>query len=310
MKNLIFCISIFVFSLSVSAQEMNIIPRPVDIQPGSSPKKPFILDQNTIIFSGDSSGNSANFLKEYVLKHYQLDLLITRSIQDIKGHNYINLSFSKNIDPNPDKYLITVSNKTINASSASEQGIFYAVQTIIQLLPTAMTEQRLSIPSIHIADYPRFAYRGMHLDVSRHFFDMEFVKKYIDFLALHKMNYFHWHLTDDQGWRIEIKKYPKLTAIGAWRDGSIVGLWPGRGNEGIRYQVLPTDVKITPKNVIIKTDGKKHGGFYTQNEIKDVIDYAAKRYITIIPEIEMPAHSMAVLAAYPEFGTEPNKKYE
>lgn len=168
---------------------------------------------------------------------------------------------------------------------------------------------KLLVPDVEIIDYPRFAYRGMHLDVSRHFFDVAFIKKYIDYLALHKMNYFHWHLTDDHGWRIEIKKYPKLTEIGAWRNGSIIGLWPGKGNESIKYEVLPTEIKITPKDAIIKTDNIRHGGFYTQEEIKDVIAYAAKRYITIIPEIEMPAHSMALLAAYPELGTEPNKKY-
>ncbi|WP_240916462.1 beta-N-acetylhexosaminidase [Pedobacter sp. HDW13] len=149
----------------------------------------------------------------------------------------------------------------------------------------------------------------MHLDVSRHFFDVAFIKQYIDYLALHKMNYFHWHLTDDHGWRIEIKKYPKLTEIGAWRNGSIIGLWPGKGNENIKYQVLPNEIKITPKDAVIKTDGIRHGGFYTQEQIKEVVDYAAKRYVTIIPEIEMPAHSMALLAAYPELGTEPNKKY-
>jgi hexosaminidase len=187
--------------------------------------------------------------------------------------------------------------------------VFYGIQSLIQLLPTTKS-QALIIPTVLVGDHPRFEYRGMHLDVSRHFFDVPFVKKYIDYLALHKMNYFHWHLTDDHGWRIEIKKYPKLTAIGAWRNGSIVGLWPGKGNENIKYQVLPNEVKITPANAVIKTDGIKHGGFYTQEEIKDVIDYAAKRYITIIPEIEMPAHSMAALAAYPELGTEPGKKYQ
>ena len=180
---------------------------------------------------------------------------------------------------------------------------------MIQILPiTKVTNYK--IPAVAILDYPRFDYRGMHLDVSRHFFDVAFVKQYIDYLALHKMNYFHWHLTDDHGWRIEIKKYPKLTEIGAWRNGSIVGLWPGKGNENIKYQVLPNDVKISPANAVIKTDGIKYGGFYTQEQIKEVVDYAAKRYITIIPEIEMPAHSMALLAAYPELGTEPNKAYE
>ena len=195
----------------------------------------------------------------------------------------------------------------INGNSSA--GVFYGVQSLIQLLPTT-NSANLKIQAATIIDYPRFNYRGMHLDVSRHFFDVAFVKKYIDYLAMHKMNYFHWHLTDDHGWRIEIKKHPKLTEIGAWRDGSIVGLWPGKGNENIKYQVLPNDVKITPTNAVIKTDGIKHGGFYTQEEIKDVIDYAAKRYITIIPEIEMPAHSMAALAAYPEFGTDPKSGYK
>jgi hexosaminidase len=136
----------------------------------------------------------------------------------------------------------------------------------------------LEIPALTIHDYPKFAWRGMHLDVSRHFFEVDFVKKYIDLLAMYKFNTFHWHLTDDQGWRIEIKKYPKLTEVGAWRSGSMIGHYIDQ-----------------------KLDSIKYGGFYTQDQIKEVVDYAQKRHITIIPEIEMPGHSIAALAAYPEY---------
>src|SRR5260221_4499621 len=156
------------------------------------------------------------------------------------------------------------------------------MQTLIQLLP--VNSDKLQVPSVSVTDYPRFSYRGMHLDVGRHFFPVSFVKKYIDYIALHKMNYLHWHLTEDQGWRIEIKKYPKLTQVGAWRNGTIIGRYPGTGNDGLRY-----------------------GGYYTQEEIKDIIAYAQKRYITIIPEIEMPGHSSAAIAAYPELSCFPNE---
>src|SRR5690606_25158364 len=165
----------------------------------------------------------------------------------------------------------SVSRNQIKISASTEEGFFYGVQTLLQLIPVQAKGERFVIPAVAISDYPRFDYRGMHLDVSRHFFDIKFVKKYIDYLAMHKMNFFHWHLTDDHGWRIEIKKYPKLTEVGAWRNGSIIGLWPGKGNEHIKYQVSPTDVKITPANAVLKTDGIRHGGFYTQDEIKEVI---------------------------------------
>src|SRR5688500_16125417 len=139
----------------------------------------------------------------------------------------------------------------------------------MQLLPTTNTTLRsMSLPFVAITDYPRFSYRGMHLDVCRHFFPVSFVKKYIDYIAYHKMNYFHWHLTDDQGWRIEIKKYPELTNTGSWRNGTIIGRYPGTGNDNIRY-----------------------GGFYTQDEVREVVQYAAERFITVVPEIEMPGHA-------------------
>ncbi|RZJ77910.1 MAG: beta-N-acetylhexosaminidase [Flavobacterium sp.] len=284
---------------------INIIPKPVIAQ--LTANNSFTINEKTQIYiQNDSLINSAQFLADYIQSNYNQTLKVTTTKT---AKNVINLISQTNFQNFKDTYSFVVKENEITINGNSSAGVFYGIQTLIQLLPTTKSTT-LKIQSVSIIDYPRFAYRGMHLDVSRHFFDVATVKKYIDYLALHKMNYFHWHLTDDHGWRIEIKKYPKLTEVGAWRNGSIVGLWPGKGNENIKYQVLPNDVKITPANATIKTDGIKHGGYYTQEEIKDVIDYAAKRYITIIPEIEMPAHSMAVLAAYPEFGTDPNSGYK
>lgn len=169
---------------------------------------------------------------------------------------------------------------TIEGNDAA--GVFYGVQTLIQLLPTqAGILPRL--PEVEIVDYPNFEYRGMQLDVVRHFFPIDYVKRYIDFMALHKFNYFHWHLTDDQGWRVEMRCRPELTAIGAYRNGEIEGYFPGK------YKYLP------------------YGGYYTHEQIREVIDYAAERHITVIPEIDIPGHCMAVLATYPHFSTEPDK---
>ena len=306
MKKIIFLFLLIAFCINLSAQEVNIIPQPAYIKIEEN-KKSFTIDAKTQIVVVDSSLlNSANFLINYLQQYYNLKLNIT-SVTPTK--NFISLILSTRLSEFDDAYFLNTLDDGVSIIGTSTPGVFYGIQSLIQLLPTSKAE-KLSIKSVSIIDHPRFGYRGMHLDVSRHFFDVAVVKQYIDYLALHKMNYFHWHLTDDHGWRIEIKKYPKLTEIGAWRDGSIVGLWPGKGNENIKYQVLPTAINITPKDAVIKTDGIKHGGFYTQEQIKDVVEYAAKRYITIIPEIEMPAHSMALLAAYPELGTEPNKKYE
>jgi hexosaminidase len=169
----------------------------------------------------------------------------------------------------------------------SERGLFYGIQSLSQLLP-AKVEKSLEIPAVTINDQPRFAYRGMHLDVSRHFSPVEFVKKYIDLMAMYKFNTFHWHLTDDQGWRIEIKKYPKLTEIGSKRPESVKGR------------------NLTP----YIGDGVPVEGFYTQEQIKDVVAYAKARYITVIPEIELPGHSSAALTAYPELGCKTDYKYK
>jgi hexosaminidase len=186
---------------------------------------------------------------------------------------------------NDEGYLLTVTPKKIIIKAKTAVGLFYAVQTIRQLLPVEVEKQaiaegmKLSIPACEIKDEPRFVYRGMHLDVGRHMFPVASIKRYIDMIALHKMNTFHWHLTEDQGWRIEIKKYPKLTETGAFRKETIVG---HAGKPPFVY------------------DGKPYGGFYTQDEVREVVAYAASRFVTIIPEIEMPGHALAALASYPE----------
>jgi hexosaminidase len=181
-------------------------------------------------------------------------------------------------------YILTITPRKIIIKAKSAPGLFYAVQTIRQLMPADVEKPvvvegfRLAVPSCEIKDAPRFAYRGMHLDVCRHFFSPEDVKRYIDMIALHKMNTFHWHLTDDQGWRIEIKKYPRLTEVGAFRKETLVG---NGGKQPFVY------------------DGKPYGGFYTQDEIRDIVAYAKSKFVTIIPEIEMPGHALAALASYP-----------
>lgn len=298
--------ALFVSATLFSIAQINIIPKPVSLKVNQQNKGFNINAQTRIVIANDSLKNAATFFNNYLEKYLQLKLTITNTKP---AENFISLTIDPKASNFKDAYSLNAVQQNIHIVGTSQAAAFYGIQSLIQLLPTQKSAA-ISVPEVSINDYPRFDYRGMHLDVSRHFFDVAFIKQYIDYLALHKMNYFHWHLTDDHGWRIEIKKYPKLTEVGAWRNGSIIGLWPGKGNENIKYQVLPSDVKITPVNAVIKTDGIRHGGFYTQDEVKEVIKYAADRYITVIPEIEMPAHSMAALAAYPEFGTDPKSGYK
>jgi hexosaminidase len=186
-------------------------------------------------------------------------------------------------------YRLDVTPRAITIRAATAAGVFYGLQTLRQLFPPAVyreapvTGVSWRVPAVSIEDTPRFRWRGAHLDVSRHFQPKEFVKKYIDLLAVHRMNRFHWHLTDDQGWRIEIKRYPRLTDIAAWRKETLIG----------RHREGPT----------AQFDGKRHGGFYTQDDVREIVAYAAARFVTVVPEIEMPGHSQAVIAAYPELGS-------
>ncbi len=268
-------ISITAFSQTMN--DINIVPRPAEIKMHTGK---FIINNNTqLVLEGGGLEKIANFLNDYLQTFYGLKLKITKKSG---GKNEIVLNFERINNPLPGAYSIEINNAQIYISGDNEAGIFYGIQTFLQLLPTTnpklkTTSSKLSIPQLSVKDAPRFPYRGMHLDVSRHFFSVDLVKKYLDYLAYHKFNTFHWHLTDDQGWRIEIKKYPKLTSVGGFRNGTIIGRFPGKGNDGIKY-----------------------GGFYTQEEIKDIVKYAADRYITIIPEIEMPGHSSAAIAAYPQ----------
>jgi len=255
------------------AQEVNIIPKPASVQVKSGQ---FTITQQTTIAAKDKEDRkAAEFLNEYLQQVYGFKLDIAKKATK----DYIRLATrasSKATDK--DAYALEVAQDGVNITGDTRAGTFYGLQSLIQLLPVEKSTS-LQIPAVAIQDAPRFAYRGMHLDVGRHMFPVSFIKKYIDYLALHKMNYFHWHLTEDQGWRIEIKKYPELTKVGGFRNGTIIGRYPGTGN-----------------------DNKRYGGYYTQEEAKEVVRYAADRHITVIPEIEMPGHSSAALTAYPWLG--------
>lgn len=205
--------------------------------------------------------------------------------EDAKGNVYFTLGLR---DGRKEAYSINVSSDGILVQAVTPEGIYRATRTLLKSVGAEITSS-VEFPSAEVSDWPRFGYRGLMLDVSRHFSDVEMVKRTIDMLALHQLNIFHWHLTDDQGWRIEIKSHPELTEIGAWRDDTVVGRYLG----GTDYP----------------TDGKRHGGFYTQEQIREIVAYARERYIEIIPEIDLPGHTSAVLAAYPQLGCE-DKEYK
>lgn len=205
--------------------------------------------------------------------------------EDAKGNVYFTLGLQ---DGRKEAYSINVSSDGILVQAVTPEGIYRATRTLLKSVGAEKTSS-VEFPSAEVSDWPRFGYRGLMLDVSRHFSDVEMVKRTIDMLALHQLNIFHWHLTDDQGWRIEIKSHPELTEVGAWRDDTVVGRYLG----GTDYP----------------TDGKRHGGFYTQEQIREIVAYAKERYIEIIPEIDLPGHTSAVLAAYPQLGCE-DKEYK
>jgi hexosaminidase len=269
------------YMCNATAQEINIIPKPVEIKKRTGT---FNITKNTVIAFDQNTEYAASFLKNYLDKFYNLSLRTTMHHRDNVPAIFIGYSGEKNI---PNSYQLEIEKNRIFIMG-DKQGAFLAIQTLIQLLPLPNPKskiQNLKLPLLTITDYPRFAYRGMHLDCGRHFWSVDFIKKYIDYLALHKFNTFHWHLTEDQGWRIEIKKYPALTAVGGWRNGTLIGRYPGTGNDNIRY-----------------------GGHYTQTDIKEIVQYAKDRFIDVIPEIEMPGHSSAAIAAYPELSCFPDKK--
>lgn len=257
-------------------------PQKLEVRAGA-----LFLSEKTIITAPKKLLKEAKFLQEYIKLQTGLNLQISENNKTTK--NAILLKFNPKITKN-EGYAIEVNSEKAVVSAKDAKGVFLGLQTLRQLIPTQGTTRILATK---IEDAPRFAYRGMHLDVGRHMFSLDFIKKYIDLIALHKMNTFHWHLTEDQGWRLEIKKYPKLTEIGAWRNETAIGKnFPG-AYEGATF----------------KGDGVRYGGFYTQEEAREIVKYAADRHITVIPEIDMPGHMLAALAAYPELGngTEPYK---
>ena len=277
--NKILLLIVMMAALSANAQNnLNIIPMPAKVKMG---KGVFTINKNTsIVLEGSGLEKIADYFNDYLFTIYGFKLKFNSKNTN---PNSIVLNYERLDAAVAGAYNLTVTNKGVYIAGDNDTGVFYGIQTLIQLLPVK-SKAPLSVPFVTINDQPRFGYRGMMLDVSRHFLPLSIVKKNIDYLALHKLNTFHWHLTDDQGWRIEIKKYPALTEIGGWRNGTIIGRYPGKGNDSL-----------------------KHGGFYTQDEIKEVIKYAAERYITIIPEIEMPGHSSAAIAAYPQLSCFPDE---
>ena len=289
MKNIIFIVaSILAVSCSSKYQETvnsdddyQIIPKPKEL---NIAKGRFLLNSKTKIICVKSLAQEAGYLSKILNTTLGVDLAIDSSAN--KNGN-IKLELNHTI-ANREGYTLSVEYDAIIISGKTATGIFYGIQSLLQLLPIEIENGdsdviEITIPAVEINDSPRYAYRGMHLDVGRHFFSVASVKRYIDLIAMHKMNTFHWHLTEDQGWRIEIKKYPKLTEVGGFRKGTAVGL-AGTRNAPYTY------------------DDIKYGGFYTQEEIKEVVAYAGARHITVIPEIELPGHSSAALAAYPQFG--------
>lgn len=274
MKKLIVC-AILLLNIATYAQ-ISVVPQPASLKNGSGI---FIADPGLLIVSQSKSAQiPAGYLIEKVKKLYGLTWVM--SDKDVYGKKKIILREARGYKP--ESYDIEISENEILIKGHAK-GLFYGVQTLLQLMPVSSGKiiqgKSISVPQLVIRDSSRLSYRGMHLDVARHFFTVNEVKEYIDYLAMHKFNTFHWHLTDDQGWRIEIKKYPLLTEIGSCRDQTLKGRFG-------------SDVY----------DSTKHCGFYTQEEIKDVIRYAKDRYITIIPEVDIPGHSLAAMASYPFLG--------
>ncbi|SMO87342.1 beta-N-acetylhexosaminidase [Fodinibius sediminis] len=278
-------------------RDISIIPEPVsmDVQDGA-----FEINRNTVISADLSRAeikNIAEQLKKAIDSATGYDLAVIDDDYQQPASNVISFVIDEEGPVSQEEgYHLTVSEEETAVEASTSTGLFYGMQSLLQLLPAQIyqtdytlvpQDTRWTIPAVEIEDYPRFAYRGMHLDVGRHFFPVEFIKRYIDLIAMHKMNRFHWHLTEDQGWRIEIKQYPRLTEVGAWRDSTLVGHY---GSE--RY------------------DGERYGGYYTQEEVREIVAYAQEKHITVIPEIELPGHASAAVTAYPELGCVEGKDYQ
>lgn len=262
--------------LLFAQHKVGIIPQPValEVKPGF-----FVIDKNTSIQYDKNQVKLKEAADFFVNAVAQISAYKLPTNQN--SNKTIALSIETLSEIGDEGYILDIDPEKINLRANTKSGVIYGMQSLLQLLPAIRTNAELSVPCLSITDYPRFKWRGMHLDVSRHFFGPEIVKEYIDLMASYKLNTFHWHLVDDQGWRIEIKKYPKLTDIGAWRVDQNHLIWSDRPQATVGEK--PT-----------------YGGYYTQEQIKEIVRYAAERNITIVPEIEMPGHVASAIAAYPE----------
>lgn len=288
MKQLIICFSALILFCACinevkthdnNIEDYAIIPKPESLVVG---KGLFEFKKECVISATEGLENESAYL---------VNALKERTGQEYTSQN-TGGSVQLQLDPSiqaEEGYTLDIDPSGIMIRAQQAKGIFYGIQSLMQLVDEYPVKEAtvFAVPAASIVDKPRYGYRGMHLDVCRHFFPVDFVKKYLDVMAMHKLNTFHWHLTEDQGWRIEIKKYPGLTEVGGFRNGTIVGHHPGESN-----------------------DNEKYGGFYTQEEVKEIVAYAAARHIEVIPEIEMPGHSSAAIAAYPWLSSFPEENTE
>jgi len=278
-KRLQFVVIGLLFSLCCFAEKQpvgnwNTIPLAQSIEPLK--EKNFVLNGKTTIYCPDNANELQKRNVEFLISYIEEVTGMKLKENSKMANNQIRLSLNSSIKGN-EAYEIKSTSKVLMLSGSTPAGVFYGLQTLTKALPIAKNVKQVELPSVMISDSPRFVYRAFLIDVGRHFFSIEYLKKLIDMFALHHINYFHWHLTEDQGWRIEIKKYPKLTEIGSKRTET----------------VLPGDKEY---------DGTPVSGYYTQEEARELVKYAADRFITIIPEIDMPGHIQSALAAYPELG--------
>ena len=256
---------------------LDVIPQPQEIVLARD-TTPFIIDRSTTIVypaTNEKMHRTADFLATFIKEMTGTEVRVS---DKEKSSNAIILAVDS-IMGHPEGYKLQITPEKVLLTGGSEAGVFYGIQTIHKALPILKDGKgAAALPAGTVTDFPRFRYRGFMIDVGRHFFPVSYLKQMIDLMALHNINYFHWHLTEDQGWRIEIKKYPKLTEIGSKRDSTIID-WETK-----------------------KFDGKPHSGFYTQDEAREIVRYAADRFITVVPEIDLPGHTTAALASYPELG--------
>jgi hexosaminidase len=278
--SLCLCVTLFVFACSACA-DVSIIPRPVSLTQQAGV---FTLTSDTRIVAEDTAlGNS---LADALNPATGFKLEVSPSD---RAANVIRLKLDVSAGIPREGYRLESSSDSVTITASDRAGLFYGIQTLRQLLPPEIfgayiVKRDWTIPGVRIEDHPRYRWRGLMLDCSRHFMPKEFVERYIDLLSIHKMNSFHWHLTDDQGWRIEIKQYPDLTNIGSWRKQTVLG---HEGDVPERY------------------DGIRYGGYYSQDDVREVVKFAAERFVNVVPEIEMPGHSSAAIAAYPDLGCGP-----